>query len=83
MFCKYKDLFGKPNEGLHSYRLPGLDLAALDVILTFFVGLIIWGFATNKKSFFQIMVILILIGIILHRLLCVRTKIDKFLFPNA
>ena len=33
-FCKYKDLFGKPGEGVHSYRI--FNIAIVDVILTIF-----------------------------------------------
>jgi hypothetical protein len=81
MFCQYKDIFGKPGEDAHSYRIPGLDVASVDVIMTFVVGFIIW-FATNKQYFAQIMVILFILGIISHRLFCVRTKVDRCLFPD-
>ena len=29
---QYKDIFGKPNEGVHSYRL--FDVAIVDLLLT-------------------------------------------------
>ena len=32
MFCKYKNIFGEPNTGLHEYRI--LDIAIVDVLLT-------------------------------------------------
>ena len=32
MFCEYKDLLGKPYEGLHKYRT--FNLATVDIILT-------------------------------------------------
>ena len=31
-FCKYKDALGKPNEGLHSYRV--FNISIIDVLLT-------------------------------------------------
>lgn len=68
--CKYKDIFGKPNEGVHSYRI--LDIAIVDVIATIIIGSI---FNFNLFNLF-------LLGIISHRIFCVRTTVDKILFPN-
>jgi len=77
--CKYKNIFGLPNEGIHSYRF--LNLAIVDVIMTiFFAGLISYYY---KLSFIYTSIALFSCGIILHRLFCVRTTIDKLLFPNV
>jgi hypothetical protein len=77
--CKYKNLLGMSNKGIHSYRLFGL--AIFDVIMTITVaGLISYFF---KISFIYTSVSLFILGIILHRLFCVRTTIDKLLFPNS
>ena len=76
MLCKYKDILGKPKEGLHKYRLFGV--AIVDVLLTIIVALLISYFF--KLSFWITLVILFLLGIILHRIICVRTTIDKVLF---
>jgi len=76
--CKYKNLLGIPNKGVHSYRL--LGLAIVDVILTIIAAIIISYYF--KISFFYTSVALFILGIILHRLFCVRTTIDKLLFPN-
>jgi hypothetical protein len=81
MFCQYRDIFGKSNEGIHAYRIPFVNLAAVDVIMTFVLGIIVW-FATSKVYFSYIMLLLLIIGIISHKLFCVRTTIDKFLFPE-
>ena len=78
MFCEFKDMFGKPNEGSHKYRIPCLDIAAVDVIATFIVGLLIYIIIGG--SYKNIIIILFLSSILLHRLFCVRTKVDKFLF---
>jgi hypothetical protein len=77
--CKYKNSLGEPNKGVHSYRLFGVAIA--DVIMT-----LIGAFVISKiynYSFFYTSLILFTLGIILHRLFCVRTTIDKLLFPNA
>lgn len=79
MLCKYKDIFGKPNEGAHSKRL--LNLAMVDLIATIVVGYIL-SFVFNCNPIYSI-IGLIIVGIISHRLFCVRTTIDKLLFPKS
>jgi uncharacterized membrane protein len=69
-------MFGKPYEGIHSYRL--FDVAYLDVIVTIIGGLIISYF--TKINVYLVLFLLFLFGIFVHRLFCVRTKIDRLLF---
>jgi hypothetical protein len=76
--CKYKNLLGIPNKGIHSYRFMGIAIA--DVIMTI-IGAILISFFF-KVSFVFTCICLFILGIILHRLFCVRTTIDKLLFPN-
>jgi hypothetical protein len=76
--CKYKDLFGKVGEGVHSYRI--FNIAIVDVVLTVLGAFIIHLFLPKYK-FIYILLALFLSGIFLHRLFCVRTTIDKLLFP--
>jgi len=77
--CKYKNSLGIPNKGIHSYRF--LNLAIADVIMTIIVAMLISYIF--KISFIYTAISLFILGIILHRLFCVRTTIDKLLFPNA
>jgi len=77
--CKYKNLLGIPKEGIHSYRFLGLAIA--DVIMTIIAAIPI-AYIFNT-SFMYAALSLFALGIILHRLFCVRTTIDKLLFPNA
>lgn len=74
--CKYKDALGKLNEGIHKYRI--YNIAIADIVLTiigaFIISLIF------KLNFWTTLIILFLLGIILHRIFCVRTTIDKILF---
>lgn len=74
--CKYKDIFGKPNTGVHSYRI--FNIAIVDVLLTILVAFIIARLI--KKPFWIVLLILFLLGIILHHLFCVKTTIDKLIF---
>jgi len=76
MLCKYKDILGKPNEGIHKYRI--FNIAIVDVLLTIFIAFIISFF--SKINFFIILILLFISGIILHRIFCVRTTVDKLLF---
>jgi hypothetical protein len=72
-------MLGEPNKGVHSYRLFGVAIA--DVIMTIIAAAIIAYF--RKQSFISVLLFLFLLGIVLHRIFCVRTTIDKLLFPNA
>ena len=74
--CKYKDALGKPNEGIHSYRI--FNIAIADVIMTF-IGAFIISYFYNI-SFIRTSIFLFILGIILHRIFCVKTTIDKLLF---
>jgi hypothetical protein len=74
--CKYKDILGKPNQGVHSYRI--FNIAIVDVLLTI-LGAYILSIFTNYKFIYTLIGMFIL-GIILHRLFCVRTTVDKLLF---
>ena len=76
MLCKYKNIFGKVGEGVHSYRI--LNIAILDVIGTIIIAYIIHFFVPYK--FITVLLFLFFLGIICHRLFCVRTTVDKWLF---
>lgn len=83
MFCQYKDLFGKPNQGIHSYRLPltnGMSFAIIDILLTFIAAKLINIYALKNFSYIKILIGLFLTGIILHKLFCVETSLNKILF---
>ena len=77
--CKYKDIFGKPGTGAHSYRI--FNIAIVDVIFTIIFAWLIAKWM--NLCFWKTLLGLFILGIIMHRLFCVRTTIDKLLFPNA
>ena len=77
--CKYRNALGVPGKGAHSIRLGGV--AVVDVIMTLVGAYIISYYA--RTSFAWTAAGFFLLGIILHRIFCVRTTIDKLLFPNA
>jgi hypothetical protein len=77
--CKYKNMFGEVGKGIHSYRI--FNLAIADVIQTILLGIFIsW---LTKYSIYYTIPGAFILGIIAHRAFCVRTTVDKFLFPNA
>ena len=74
--CKFKDIFGKPNTGLHSIRV--FNIAIVDVLLTVLLAYLI---TTVFHTRFNVTLATLFIGgIILHRTFCVKTAIYKFLF---
>ena len=78
ILCKYKDIFGEPNTGLHKYRIK--DIAIVDIL-----ALLISSYIISYKyniCIIKTIIILFLLGIILHRIFCVRTTIDKIIFAN-
>ena len=77
--CQYKNIFGRPREGAHAYRL--FDIAVVDVAATVVVAFIIARLF--GLSFWKSLVACFLIGVISHRAFCVRTTVDKILFPNV
>jgi len=77
--CRYKDIFGRPREGAHAYRL--FDIAIVDVTATVLLAFVISR--VSSHSFWKSLVVLFIIGIISHRAFCVRTKVDKLVFPNV
>ena len=74
--CKYKDLIGAPNTGIHSYRI--FNIAYIDVLVTLLGAYVISLYVSY--TFTTVAIIVFIAGIIAHRLFCVRTTVDKFLF---
>ena len=77
--CRYKDIFGRPREGAHAYRI--FDIAVVDVAATVIVAFIIAR--VFGLSFWKSLVGLFIVGIISHRAFCVRSTVDKWVFPNV
>lgn len=74
--CKYKNIFGEPNKGVHSYRI--FNIAIVDVLATLLLAYIFNHF--SQVPFLYSSLFMFILGIIVHRLFCVRTTIDKLLF---
>jgi len=77
--CAYKDIFGQPGTGAHSYRI--FDIAVVDVAMTVLAAYIISVYYKGM-TFAQITMSLFILAIIAHRIFCVETTVNKFLFSN-
>lgn len=80
--CKYSDLFGKPNTGFHKYRILKTKnwngIAIVDVMATIFLSFILKAFFFKKCSLLNINLYLFILGILIHKMFCVKTAINIF-----
>lgn len=74
-FSKYKNILGKPKEGVHKYRL--IDVAMVDYILTIIGAFILTYLTTVPVEITTIF--LFSLGIVLHLLFDVNTNTTKFI----
>lgn len=76
MLCQYKDILGVPGKGFHQHF--GFGFAILDLIGTITIALILSK--NYNYSFIKTFGILMLLAIFLHKIFCVETVLNKFLF---
>ena len=68
--CKYKNIFGIPKQGIHSWRLG--YVAAFDTLGTMYGA---WLIANKMKwSYIKTLGISCAIGYVCHRMFCVETE---------
>jgi hypothetical protein len=75
--CKYKEIGGIPGKGIHKYRI--FNISIIDVLATL-LGAYLFAYYFNYPVIY-IIILAFVLGIIIHRMFCVRTTIDKLLFP--
>lgn len=76
MSCKYQNIFGKPDEGAHKYRIFGL--AAVDSGLT--LAAVILIALLFRVNFFAVLAAAMVIAVLVHKAFCVNTLITKAIF---
>ena len=76
MLCNYSKSLGVPKEGFHTHFM---GIAYMDVIATIVASEII-AFIFDLNDIL-VLIAVFLTGIFVHRLFCVRTTVDKLLFP--
>jgi hypothetical protein len=74
--CQYKNIFGEPKKGLHSYRI--FDIALIDFSLTLLISLMISKY--YSINIIYIFLILLILSLIFHKLFCVETTLTKLFF---
>jgi hypothetical protein len=77
-FHAYRHILGVEKEGIHSIRV--FDIAVVDLLLT-----ILGAWALSKVfrvSFWLMFIVLMIVGLILHRLFCVKTTMTKWVFGD-
>jgi hypothetical protein len=71
---KYADIFGKPGEGAHKYRIG--NVASIDLILTILLAFLVSGMSEIPVSI--TITILLLLSFIFHLLFGVKTSSAKW-----
>lgn len=79
MLCSYRHIFGEERKGFHSLRF--LDIAVGDVVLTLLLSLFISY--VSKISFVITTIMVFIVGIVIHRMFCVNTKINTLIFGKV
>lgn len=75
--CKYRHILGVEGQGIHSQRIFGFAL--MDILMTF-VGAYLLSYLFDTPYLWTLLGLFIT-GIVLHSIFCVRTTLDKLLFP--
>lgn len=70
--CPFKYIFGKPRTGIHSTRIPILEWALVDTLMTVVLALFIAKWL--KQPFWFIFLVTFLIGEISHVLFCLDSS---------
>ncbi len=81
--CKYRHIFGKENEGVHSYRV--FNLAIIDLLGTLILAIIFSKLFNNFtiKNIIIWFIALLIFSIIIHKIFCVDTTLTVFIFGKS
>ncbi len=74
--CRYKNILGEPNKGLHSFRL--FNIAIVDLLLTIALAYLFTKIV--DIPFWFSFIFWVVLAIFLHKIFCVNTTINKLLF---
>lgn len=78
MLCKYRNIFGRPGEGVHSFRIA--NIAIIDVLGTFLLA-----YMYHKLSgvdYVTSLLFMFVLGTLLHILFCVDTTLTQLLLSK-
>ena len=77
--CPYKNIFGAPGTGVHSYRFMGIAVVDMGMTLLFAWFLSYWY---NVPLVYTVAGMLVL-GIVAHRIFCVNSTINVALLGRV
>lgn len=75
--CQFRNSLGCPRQGIHAFRVGGF--AAADVLGTFGLAFVMHHFLP-KWSFLSCFSVVFGLGVLCHRIFCVKTTLDSLLF---
>ena len=73
--CRYKEVFGRPNEGIHSHRF--LGLAAADMLQTLLLAIVVSY--VSGVCFWKVCLAVFVFAEIVHYAFCVDTAVIRWL----
>jgi len=79
MLCDYRHIFGVEGTGVHSIRI--LNIAVVDLLATLLVGALIAYYI--ETNLYLTWLVLLILGILVHRLFCVNSTINTFIFGKV
>lgn len=79
MLCDYRHIFGVEGQGAHSIRI--LNIAVVDLLATLLVGALIAYYF--KFNLYLTWLVLLIVGILVHRLFCVNSTINMLIFGKV
>lgn len=75
--CKYRHIFGKEGQGVHSLRV--FNIAIVDLALTLAAA---YGIAKYMEwNLAIVFVAIMIIAVLVHKAFCVETTLTKLVFP--
>ena len=77
--CPFSNLFGAPRTGAHSIRIPVLDIALVDTVLTFVAAWFLQRAFFQTTPYLTVLLIFAILGEILHVVFCVETRVTTWL----
>jgi hypothetical protein len=76
--CQFANILGAPGTGIHSIRV--FNVAIVDVLLTFVLAYFTKNFF--PFNYWTVLLIWFIVGIIVHRLFCVKTTVGNIISGN-
>jgi len=80
--CPYKSIFGEPRTGVHTRRIPVLDIALADTVMTVIGAWALQHWVFPDVPFWKVFLAFFIFGEILHWMTCVKTPVTQFFLDD-